>query len=55
METFAGKKFYINSAKGKEPMYAKSGFKTFIYEDLQLVAQPKTNIDLRLAKKAYRQ
>ena len=41
IEVYQGKTFYINSAKGKEPMYAKSGFTTFIYEDLQIVAEPK--------------
>ena len=46
MEVYDGKTFYINSAKGKEEMYAKSGFTTFIYQDLQLVAQPKQDLKI---------
>ena len=39
-----GKNLYLNSADGKEPMYAKSGFTKFMWIDYQLVAAVKPQI-----------
>ena len=39
-----GCKLNFFSAAGKEPMYAKSGFTKFIYQDLRIIAVPKADI-----------
>merc|ERR1712062_484957 len=45
MDDCKGKKLLINSADGKQEMYGRSGFKTFIFDDYQLVAKAKLITD----------
>ena len=40
-----GKNLYLNSADGKEAMYARSGFTKFMWIDYQLVAAVKPQIE----------